>query len=196
MSVLSKVYDAFSNLEGDFRRSRKTRREFILDRFGGDIDIGAMIILDAVSNSECDTPDEVQKLTYVRNVITQIQNMKDSLDAVTDFAAFSSDATFTNFARIVEQSYINGTHQHAMTPYSFAKANRDTYHFVASAYGTDYVPFVRSPVVKAYNEHMDERIKQAYRMDAPCQRNALYVVRNHVKGEEVAPSTAQKYMRQ
>lgn len=196
MSVLSKVYSAFSNLEGDYRRSRKTRREFVLDKFGGDIDIGAMIILDAVSNSECETSEDVQKLTFVRNIIAQIQSMKDSLDAVMDFSAFSSDATFTNFARVVEQSYINGTHQHAMSPYSFAKANRDTYHFVASPYGMDFIPFQRCPVVKAYNEHMGERIKQTYRVGGDCQHNSLYAVKNHVKCEEIAPSTAQKYMRQ
>lgn len=195
MRVLDKVYAAFYNLEGDFRRSRKSRREFILDKFGGDIDIGAMLILDAISNSDYDTKEDIQKLTFVRGVIGQIQSMKDSLDAVMDFAAFTSDATFANFARIVEQSYINGTHQHAMQPYSFSKANKDTYHFVASSFGMDYIPFANCPVVKSYSSHMAERIQQTYRMDTELRIDALYGVQSHLACKEISPSTAQNYMR-
>ena len=50
MEVLDRVYNAFANLDRDFAKSKKTRAVFIADKFGGDIDIGSTIILDAISS--------------------------------------------------------------------------------------------------------------------------------------------------
>ena len=83
MEVLDRVYSAFSNLDRDFARSKKSRTDFILEKFGGDIDMGSMIILDAISASTGEeTAEDIQKLTFVKEIFEKLKDARDNLDSL------------------------------------------------------------------------------------------------------------------
>lgn len=195
MSILHNVYDAFSTLEASYKRSRKSRREFITDKFGGDIDIGSTIILNAVSAEDYTDPEDVRKLTFIRNIIGQIVAMQDSLDAVTNFGAFTDGANYASFLRILEQSMREGTKQIPMEPATFIKANPGVFHFSATPEGMQYVPFGQCPVMNLYNEHMLERVRQNFEMVGHPEERSLVGIKNAMRAEPIALSTAVKRMK-
>ena len=67
MSILDKVYTTFKRLDQDFARSKKTRTEFITDKFGGDIAIGSVIILDAIRAEGVEESPENIDLKHIQN---------------------------------------------------------------------------------------------------------------------------------
>lgn len=81
---LDRVYDVFSNLDRDYKRSKMTRSQFITDRFGGDIDVGSLLISEAIS-AEYDDQESVSKLSFLKDLFDKIEKNKAYLDAMTDF---------------------------------------------------------------------------------------------------------------
>ena len=105
MEVLDRVYSAFSNLDRDFARSKKSRTDFILEKFGGDIDMGSMIILDAISASTVEeTAEDIQKLTFVKEIFEKLKDARDNLDSLPDFK-FTNGSLFQDLILTLKEVF-------------------------------------------------------------------------------------------
>lgn len=85
MEQLDLVYATFSNLERNYSRSKKSRSEYIKDKFGGDISIGSFLILNALSAEEFSDPEDIRKFSEVRRVFDKLLENKDRLDSLASF---------------------------------------------------------------------------------------------------------------
>lgn len=154
MEVLDRVYNAFSNLDRDFAKSKKTRTEFIQDKFGGDIDMGSMIILDAISASTGEeTPEDIQKLTFVKEIFDKLKDARDSLDSLPDFQ-FTNGSMFQDLLLLIQESTASGTHIRSIPQKRLRKVGGGAVHFVAKADGLVQAPFAGCKVLYAFNENM------------------------------------------
>ena len=154
MEILDKVYATFKDLDKNYARSKKTREEFIIDKFGGDIDIGSLIILDTISSQMGDaTPEDIQKFTFIKEIFEKIKESREDLNSLCDFT-FTNGSLFQNFLNVLEQSYTNGTHITLVTQKSLRKRDKSAVHFVAGGGGLLESPFAKCKVLHTFNENM------------------------------------------
>lgn len=127
MEQLDLVYKTFVNLEKNYARSKKTREEYILEKFGGDINVGSFLILNALSSQELTDPDDIQKFSKVREIFQAIKDNQNRLNTLSSFN-FEEDAASTAILNALDSSWKTGTHielceQHALY------ASRGALHF-------------------------------------------------------------------
>lgn len=84
MNVLKRVYYSFKDLELQYDNSIP-REQFILQKFGGDIDIGSTILIDTIMAEGVTTADEIEMFSYLKNVFTFLIKIKDSLNTLKSF---------------------------------------------------------------------------------------------------------------
>lgn len=191
METLDRVYKAFSNLDRDFAKSKKTRSEFIIDKFGGDLDMGSMIILDAIGqfNGE-ETPEDIEKLTFVKDIFAKIMTARDSLDSLKDFS-FGAEDDFRNLMTLLAESEVDGTGIRCITQAELNKRDKGTVHFISSADGVVLSRFADSKVVHAYNENMLGFL-QAVLPPSSLELGGYYVRKSSMRVEEVPESKLNK----
>ena len=181
MEVLDRVYTTFKNLDRDYARSKKTRSEFIRDKFGGNIDIGSMIILDAISSSSGDeTAEDIEKLTFVKNIFASIKAYESSLDTLPDFT-FKVSELYKQLLDVLNESANHGMHQSVSTQAQVNKADKDSIHFVATARSTRYTPMVKCDFVNAYNENMIGLLSSMYGDVSKVSLHDYYAVKGRNK---------------
>lgn len=91
MNSLDLVYNTFSNLEKSYARSKKTRAEYLTEKFGGDIEVGSFLILQALSQEAPTSPEDIEKLSFIRDYFGRVSEYKNKLDKIRTFD-FSKDA--------------------------------------------------------------------------------------------------------
>lgn len=194
MDVLDRVFTTFSNLDRDFKKSTKSRTEFITDKFGGDIDIGAMIILDAISSSTGDeTPDDIRKLTFVKHIIAGVKENKDVLDTLPDFS-FSGNDLYTRLISVLDTSYSEGTGVSVISQAELHKKYSGVVHFVSTPKGTKFVPFESCKVVHVYNDNM-LGILSTMRGGEHLRRDTYHTIRGVINPEELTRSQVTKALK-
>lgn len=188
MSVLDNVYNAFSNLDRDFARSKKSRSEFIRDKFGGDIEVGSFIILDAVSSSTGDeTQEDIEKLTFIKDIFEKIKANAGNLDSLSDFS-FVDDSKFSGFLQTIQEAVISGTHVRHVRQAELNDAEQGSIHFIVNAAGASCCPVNRCKVFHIYNEHMDNLLATAFRRDDDVDLGCYVALKNKTKLVTVDPS--------
>lgn len=112
-TVLERVYSAFTNLERDYKKSNKTRSQFIIDKFGGDIQVGASVILHSIYSESQLSGDDIQKFTEVSTIFNNIIAAKDKLDSLRSFDFSEDNAEKDRYISIVEDTgkHIGNTYQ-------------------------------------------------------------------------------------
>ena len=85
MRQLDLVYNTFVNLEKNYAKSKKSREEYLKDKFGGDISVGAFLILNALGAEEFTDPEDIEKLSKVRDIFDDILANKDNLSELASF---------------------------------------------------------------------------------------------------------------
>ena len=184
MEVLDRVYDTFCRLERDYKRSKKTRTEFITDKFGGDIAVGSMIILDAVSSSTGEeTPKDIRKLTFVKHVIDSVKANADSLDTLPDFS-FSGNDLYTRLLSVLDSSLSDGTGIRTVSQADLHKKRRGAVHIIATPKETLFTPFERCTVLHAYNDAMCGVLSQM-RGGESLRRGTYHSIRGTINPEEM-----------
>lgn len=154
MSILDNVYKTFSNLDRDFSRSKKSRTDFITDKFGGDIDIGSIIILDAIREEGTpEDPEEIQKLSFIKDSFAFFQENAHRLDKLESFSIASADLMH-ELIGILSTSECNGTGQIPASQSDMWNSEIPALHYVASAHGCTFAPVQSCGVFSAYNENM------------------------------------------
>lgn len=194
MEVLDRVYSAFSNLDRDFARSKKSRTDFILEKFGGDIDMGSMIILDAISASTVEeTAEDIQKLTFVKEIFEKLKDARDNLDSLPDFK-FTNGSLFQDLILTLKESQATGTGVRNLVQGRLRKVHKDAYHFVATADGLTSAPFAGCRVLYAFNENMLGLIS-ATSQGPDFKTFGLYEKKNAIHAVEITPEQATKALK-
>lgn len=161
--VLDKVYTTFSNLDRDYARSKKTRTEFITDKFGGQLDIGSMIILDAVgADVDSDSPEDIEKLTFIKNIFDKLLAAQDTLDNLPDFQ-FTNGALFAELLNVVQNSIAQGYGFRYGSQSEVHHMEKGCVHFVSKQSDGVCAPMSDCKVFHAYNEHMQGYANLFYR---------------------------------
>ncbi len=176
MSVLDRVYTTFNRLDQDFARSKKTRTEFITDKFGGDINIGAIIILDAIraENAE-ETPENIAKMSFVKDTFTQIQACADRLDTLSSFD-FANTNVLGSFLDILSRAEGHASGQTIVDQAGLWANKSRAAHFLCTPDGTAFVPLDDCKVYSVYNENMAGLVNGVFKMDRAAQLGDYYKV--------------------
>lgn len=158
MEVLDRVYNAFANLDRDFAKSKKTRAVFIADKFGGDIDIGSTIILDAISSGTGEeTPEDIKKISFIKDCIENIRNSRDNLDRLSDFS-FKNAELFEQLMKTIEDSEYAGTHTRSVSQLVLANKETGTVHYRCTPARSEFASLTRCTVYHVYNANMQEYV--------------------------------------
>lgn len=162
MEILDRVYNTFANLDRDFAKSKKSRSAFIIDKFGGDLDMGSMIILDAISASKGDeTPEDIEKLTFVKDIFEKIMNARDNLDSLHDFS-FGAEDEYKAFVSLLSESMAAGTGVRPITQAELNKKDKGAIHFISTVNGTLFCPVHAGRVLHIFNENMERLCLRLY----------------------------------
>lgn len=151
MEQLDLVYKTFSNLERNYSRSKKTRKEYIVDKFGGDIEIGATVILDALAAGDITNPDDIAELSFVRDIFASIIANKESLDTLNSFDDLLT-GTSGNVKGMLTKAFERGTGISVVTQKRLR--NNGAMHYVARASGVRMIPLRFATKISVYNEVM------------------------------------------
>ncbi len=154
MSILDSVYKTFSNLDRDYSRSKKTRTEFITDKFGGDIDTGSIIILDAIrEEGVSDSPEDIEKLSFIKDSFAFFQENAKRLDKLENFSHSNADVFFELMGILSDgDAAISG--QYIVPQDELWDCSYKALHFITTYEGTTYVPLSACKVFSMYNENM------------------------------------------
>lgn len=156
MEVLDRVYKAFSNLESDFAKSGKTRTEFIKDKFGGDIEIGSVIILDAISNVDSESIEDINKISFIKKVIKGVRENANRLDNLTDFV-FDKVSDFGVLFNVLKGSLESGMQCRVVPQKEIYEMSKGDVHYVATSECMNMSNYNTCNVYNMYNEHILDR---------------------------------------
>ncbi len=154
MSILETVYKTFSNLDRDYARSKKSRSDFITDKFGGDISVGSIIILDAIrEEGVSDSPEDIEKLSFIKDSFSFFQENAHRLDRLETFSHCNADVFF-EFLGILSKAENHMTGQSCTTQALLWNSPAQALHYVSDAHGTRYTPLEACRVYYGFNENM------------------------------------------
>lgn len=193
MEVLDKVYNTFQNLDRDFSRSKKSRADFIVDKFGGDIDIGSMIILEAISASSGDeTPEDIKKLSFIKDIFEKLKANRDNLDALPDFS-FTTGTAYMDFIQLLKNSVASGTGIQEVSQFEMHRLNRGNVHYSVSMDKTIVAPLTVSKVVHVYNEHMQNYMASKFHVQVELDK--YYQIKSALNVVEVPKERLSKALK-
>lgn len=159
MEQLDLVYNTFANLERNYSRSKKTRTEYITDKFGGNIQIGSFLILNALSAEEFSDPEDIRKFSEVRSIFDFLLEHQDTLDSLQSFDMGSNDDISLIFGALSAGQVI-GTGIEVCSQRSLYTNDSGTMHYDVSARETLMAPVClesageHAPYVKLFNRGM------------------------------------------
>lgn len=170
--VLDNVYSKFTNLEKDYKRTKKSRSKFIIERFGGDIVVGSTIILDAIYEENPTTQEDIAKFSVVKDIISNILKAKDDLDYLESFD-FSNDMSIATIIDRLLSSVDMGQ--------TTIVSQRDLYkhvgalHFYVGLDGVQYEsPFLKCRFYKCENPNIYRILKSMIGTVTNVEPDMLY----------------------
>ena len=170
--VLDNVYSKFTNLEKDYRRTKKSRSQFITERFGGDIVVGSTIILDAIYEENPTTQEEIAKFSIVKDIISNILKAKDDLDYLESFD-FSNDMSMATVIGKLLDSVDAG--QTTTVPQRGLYEHAEALHFYVDSDGARYEsPFPKCRFYRCENPNIYRILKSMIGTVANVEPDMLY----------------------
>lgn len=98
MENLDTVYNTLSKLESNFARSNKSRADYIMDKFGGDIRVASFLIMNTLSKEDITSAEDIDKLSYVRQELSFLVNNQHSLNSLSSFNFFDCSSSASSSA--------------------------------------------------------------------------------------------------
>lgn len=179
MEVLDRVYNAFSNLERDFGRSKKSRTAFITDKFGGDIDVGSMIILDSISIGSDDySAEDIEKLTFVKDTIDAIKRLEGKYDQLASFNALSGVDPATELFDMLDKADMRGKHIKPVTQKELRRLYPGTVHYDCNQFGGEYTPLSSCKVFHIYNGHMENLFRSCFNVQTALEKGSYMTIKS------------------
>lgn len=187
--VLDRVYNAFSNFERDYARSKKTREQFIKDKFGGDIEIGSTIILDAISSTDgSETPEDIEKMTFIKDMITSVKSMENNLSRLSTFTNLEGSNAADELFELLNSSYSRGTGQLEMEQSQLYRHSKgEVLHFDCTVFGSCFCDLNASKIIKIYNEHIQGLVENTLRVDGSTGIGSILELRSRNHAVVVEP---------
>lgn len=139
MEQLDLVYNTLTSLEKNYHRSKKSRSEYVKEKFGGDIGIGSFLILNALQAAELSDPEDVKKLSAVRRIIDNIKDNEDNLDAINSFD-FDNESMITAIHNSLVAGLRGGQHIKIAEQSEFYATAGRPLHYKVSPNTTTVVP--------------------------------------------------------
>lgn len=166
MEVLDKVYNTFKNLDRDYSKSKKTRTEFIEGKFGGDIDIGSIIILEAIGSEEPTSPEDIKKFAFIKDTFNAIRRNRKRLESLPNFASIGKDfSEFESLKELLYKSIGDGQKQWKCTQQQLQKrSDKQSLHYYVTPEGTYYSDLNEVNVFRVYNEHIAALLQESLNM--------------------------------
>lgn len=155
MEQLNKVYTTFHDLEKNYRRSKKSRREYLVDKFGGDIEIGMMVILDFFVGATIESDDDIKKLSFIKDVFAGIKKNIGNLDTLDSFDALLDEGDASSILMLLDSAAVAGAHISTFTTAEMYP----TFHYKATAAGLQVVPILQASRVKVFNDAMRQFVQ-------------------------------------
>lgn len=154
MKQLDAVYRAFTHLESNYRRSNKTRREYIVDKFGGDVEIGSMVILDYFAGAKLEDPDDIAKFSAIRDIFNVL---KKNIDNLVTFESFDDLFNKGNqsIKILLEDASIKGS-KIIVVPHTDSD---EWAHYKVKELYTTVVPLVSATKVRVFNGAMQALVQ-------------------------------------
>lgn len=174
MSILDRVYTTFKRLDQDFARSKKSRSEFIIDKFGGDINIGSIIILDAIHAEGLEeSPENIEKMSFVKDTFAAIQACADHLDSLTSFA-FTDTNVVSSFVDILAHADQHLSRQVRTSQKALWANGKKAIHYCCDAEQMLYADPDSCTVFHCFNENMAGLLASGFKLDRELQLGAYY----------------------
>ena len=153
MRQLDLVYSTFTSLEKNYSRSKKSRAEYLREKFGGDINTGSFLILHALAQEELRDPEDIEKLSKVREIFNMIKDNQENLDALKSFD-FSVKSEIEQLAEALSQAEVAGSGIQSVEQADLWKSRQAPAHFMVSPYGVRVVAIDNCKYLRLYSEPM------------------------------------------
>lgn len=159
MEQLDAVYTAFSNLEKNYARSKKTREEYLLDKCGGDFDVGPFLILYSLDSAELTDPADIEKLSFIRHTLEKIKETRGSHNQLKSFNFDEVPVETQLLSAIIEGARIGRRVQYAdqKSFYEASPQGSFQFHYRCNATGSSVVAaehckyfHVHTPLIQAF----------------------------------------------
>lgn len=154
MESLDLVYSSLTKLEQNYARSKKSRTEYIMDKLGGDINTGAFLILHALSKEPLTSPEDVDKLSTVREILGKIREHQNDLDRLSSFDFSVENNVLETLMNAMDEAELDGTHVAVVKQDEFCKAVGHLQQFHADRNAATVVPLNTAPYVSCYSDAM------------------------------------------
>lgn len=139
MEQLDLVYSTLTSLEKNYARSKKSRSEYLKEKFGGDIGIGSFLILNALQAAELKDPEDVKKLSTVRRIIDSIRENEGQLDSLSSFD-FDTEAAHSKLINALAAGLSQGSGISIVSQSYLYKNGRGALSYRVSADKVQVVP--------------------------------------------------------
>ena len=136
--ALDAVFKTFSKLEQNYARSSKDRQSYIEDKFGGDIEMGSFLILHALSKESITSPEDVEKLSFIRKTFDYLLKHKDHINALSSFVP-NDNSLGDSMLNALRSGYESGT-KVLIQEQTVLNKRYGAYHFHARAHDVQYTP--------------------------------------------------------
>ena len=150
MRTLDAVYNTFANLEKNYARASKSRSQYLIGKFGGDISVGSFLILHALSKEVYTDPEDIEKLSVIREVFANIKAHEDSLDSLNSFN-FGAENTMQQGILALSQGEYDGTGISVVDQKTMWTGKGKPSHYSINSKVTQVVPLSTAPYYNLYS---------------------------------------------
>lgn len=159
--VLDRVYDTFTNLERYYRRSKKSRKEYLLEKFGGDITIGSIIILDAIGAGHPETEKDIAKFSKIKTIFENIAKAASELDSISSFEFEFDQSISGKVLGLIDEVSTNRSYGKLVSQRELDR-KYGALHYIVTPEGSISVPLDKCRFIGTYNGGMTFLVDQFY----------------------------------
>lgn len=170
MEQLDKVYSAFTNLEANYKRSKKSRQEYLKDKFGGDIEIGMMVIMDFFSGAQVTSDEDIKKLSTIKDIFAGVKKNINNLDSLSSFKELTENGD-ANVMLLLDSASIAGSRIAVMT----SDTMLPDFHYRATETGVSVVPLILASRIKVFNGSMCSFVQSVLGNKANVEVGEVYM---------------------
>ena len=177
MSTLDNIYGKFLSLEDNYLSSGLTRKEFVLQLFGGDIEIGATILTDAILKEGVSKAKDIEKFSFLKDIFSFFIKQKNNLDFMSTFNNPLDNNEITNDTDILNKLVITLTqpvHAPIFSQKDLYKENQ-ALHYVVTPDSIKYVSLDDCHAFKIMNENFAILLKTLHNTTSDLSVSTVYI---------------------
>lgn len=170
--LLEKVYKTFVNLDTNYARSKKDRATYLSEKFGGDIEMGSFLIMQALSRENISSQEDIEKLSFIRGVFDYLVKNKNRVNSLNSFLPVHDNGS-SHIVTALRNGYTEGT-RIAPVEQSHLISRYGAYHMFSRMHDLQYVPMAMLEKVCAITPVMANSIMAVTQQ--PVKPNSVYII--------------------